>query len=256
MYSVSGGASRAPSPTAGAVAASAASRSQVAATEIDALCVGPSRRENYDIRGMIDRASANTRRDLTGLRTSDANARLYSMETTFDARNGVFSIQKSFREVRSNRSHQVPHASDAYLAHLSIYNRGSGNVDRLPLTLPRRIVRDNVLNTDTNPAKRTAMEIYQNHPRDRQGAVQLRLNRQDPSDRANADLYRLLTETANGKSTAHMIKDFNNLQGTEHRIEGATIRVQALEGTDRDKVDITFDISQIGSPAGCKCTIS
>jgi len=36
-------------------------------------------------------------------------------------------------------------------------------------------------------------------------------------------LHRLISDTPNGKSTAHMVKDFNNLKGTEYVITSAEV---------------------------------
>jgi|GEM_PF-5187060 len=80
-------------------------------------------------------------------------------------------------------------------------------------------------------------------------------NEEYPDSIQNERLHRLISDTPNGKSTAHMIKDFNNLKGTEYGITSAEVTQSPLTIVFETK-NQSRPSGAGASPEGGCCTVS
>lgn len=119
----------------------------------------------------------------------------------YEKSSDTLHIAKSFRNVSCPIN-----ASDSYLAHLG---RCVGvNAAGIPNKFPKNITRLNITNESTLNVMRELQTKNGTLP---SGILHLKVNTVDKCAEANKDIYKLLSNTVNGRSTAHLIADYNKL---------------------------------------------
>jgi|GEM_PF-5928077 len=175
-------------------------------------------------------ASQITRRDANDRNTFHTDAfggvsdsgQFFKFDGEYKENTDTFIIKYSWRTNFSELN-----ASDAYLAQLGKAIPSSD--DHLPRELPNTIIRHHIINDTTKDAINQVYQTYRSNP---SSQVNLSLDRSNPSSTANRLLHELLANTPNGKSTAHLVSDFNKARDTEYTIEGVTVRKAPLYQLD------------------------
>jgi len=196
---------------------------------IDQLCLSGSRRSPQAIMDMINRAVVHTyQTDQDPQDNMPASAMFFntqypaqglcSVESYVDLQNRTQTIIGSYRVLAEGQAQSTPQASDLSLAHLLSAQRSNPATQGSAPTLPESIVRHKITNEE---AANLIVDLSHRYPVNN-NTFRIQINRQQPDDPANTDL-RAVLGTANGKSTAYMVSDFNTVNNTAHTIEGVDI---------------------------------